>query len=89
MLLDAVCGIGIRSSVTGEGEEGGVEEVVDEDDDSNHEALLFKAEPAAAHVILLDDLVTSADLVEAAGDHAFLLQFGSDIGDGDERNSCS
>lgn len=91
VLLYVVCSASIRLFGT-----GGVEVERSEDDEeadvgNNHEALLFKAEPAAAHVILLDEVATSADLavVEAAGDHDILLGFDFDADDVDETNDFS
>ncbi|PCG92798.1 Hypothetical protein PENO1_086800 [Penicillium occitanis (nom. inval.)] len=90
VLLDVVCSADIRLFVTEPGEVERSEEV-EEDGVGNHEALLFKAEPAAAHVILLDEVVASADLVvvEAAGDHDILLGFDFDADDVDEINDFS
>lgn len=89
--MDVVCSAGICLFAT-----GGVEVERSEDDDEeadvgNHEALLFKTEPPAAHVILLDDVVISADpvVVEVVGDHDILLGFDFDADDLDEANDFS
>jgi hypothetical protein len=98
LLLDVACDTRVRLFGTGgveversEDDDDDEEEEEEEADVGNHEALLFKTEPTAAHVILLDDAATSADLVvvETAGDHDILLGFDFDADDDDDPNGSS